>query len=92
MSKGKSVCFGKKIPEITLQTITAETLGMKCFDENVFAEQIEKIIVPGPNQLIFRFKDGHEVEKEWKDRSRSEVWTDEMRERARQKTLERLRR
>lgn len=92
VSKGKSACFGKKIPEITLQTITAETLGTKCFDESVFAEQIEKIIVPGPNQLIFCFKDGREVEKEWKDRSRSEVWTDEMRERARQKTLERLRR
>ena len=92
IKKGKSVCHGKKILEVTLQTATAEVLGMKYFDENIFTGQIEKILVPGPNKMIFIFKDGNEVEKEWKDRSRSEVWTEEMREKARQKSLERNRR
>lgn len=89
VKKGKSVCYGKKIPEITLQTVTAEVLNLKCFDENIFTEQIEKILVPGPNKLIFIFKDGHEVIREWKDRSRSEVWTEEIKEQARKKTIER---
>ena len=39
--------------------------------------------------LIFRFYDGSEVTRKWKDRSRSQSWTDEMKAAARQKALER---
>jgi hypothetical protein len=49
------------------------------FDVEIFAEQIERILVPAPNELIFIFTDGHEEKATWKDRSRSESWTDEMR-------------
>jgi hypothetical protein len=48
------------------------------FDVEIFAEQIEKILVPAPNELIFIFTDGYEEKATWKDRSRSESWTDEM--------------
>lgn len=41
------------------------------------------------NALIFCFNDGSEITRIWKDRSRSQSWTDEMKEAARQKTLER---
>jgi len=58
-------------------------------EEELFEALIEKIIVPGANLLKFVFKDGHTVDREWQDRSRSQSWTPEMKERARQKNLER---
>ena len=41
------------------------------------------------NTLVFCFKDGTQAVKRWKDRSRAESWTEEMKEAARQKTLAR---
>lgn len=48
-----------------------------------------KILVCNGNVLIFRFFDGSEITRIWKDRSRSQSWTDEMKATARQKALER---
>ena len=86
---GKKECASKQIPDETLCMVTAEVLGTEIFDAEVFEEQIEKIVVPGPNQLTFYFKDGRTIEKEWKDRSRAESWTTEMKEKARKTSLER---
>ena len=86
---GKKECASKQIPDETLCSVTADVIGSTEFDAERFEELIEKIVVPGANRLIFIFKDGRSVEKEWKDRSRSESWTPEMKERARQKNLER---
>ena len=47
--------------------------------------RIEQIQIPAPNELQFCFSDGTEQTVSWKDRSRSESWTAEMREKARQK-------
>ncbi len=89
--EGKSSCPSKQIPEPTLIQITVEVLGLDEFDEAIFAEEIIEIRVPGANMLTFVFADGRVVEKTWHDRSRSESWTDEMREAARQKAKERSR-
>ncbi len=86
---GKQHCASKQIPDETLCSVTAEVLGLQIFDADCFETQIEKIIVPKANTLHFIFKDGHTVEREWKDRSRRESWTPEMKEKARQKSLER---
>jgi len=67
------------IPENTLISICCDVLKLLNFDVEKFFAQIEKIIVPAPNELIFFFSDGHEEYKTWKDRSRSESWTEEMR-------------
>lgn len=64
---------------------------MDNFDEKIFYENIDRIEVPGANRLIFYFKDGRSVEREWKDRSRSESWTPEMREAARQRAIKQRR-
>lgn len=80
---GKKECASKQIPDETLCTVTAEVLEISEFDAEVFEETINKITVPEANHLIFHFKDGHTVEKVWKDRSRSESWTPEMREQVR---------
>jgi site-specific DNA recombinase len=84
---GKNKCHSKRIPETTLESTAAEVLGLDAFDEEVFKAQIERIDVPSANRLIFVFKDGRIEERTWKDRSRAESWTPEMREAARQRSL-----
>ena len=86
---GKKECASKQIPDEILCTVTAEVIGSTEFDAELFEELIEKIIVPQSNRLQYVFKDGHTVEREWPDRSRSESWTPEMKAEARLKTLER---
>ncbi|MBQ7960173.1 MAG: recombinase family protein [Clostridia bacterium] len=86
---GKKVCASKQIPDETLCAVSAEVLGIADFDADLFEEKIIKITVPEANHLIYHFKDGHTVETTWKDRSRSESWTPEMREQVRQNNLKR---
>jgi len=86
-SKGKRACSGKCIPESALIAESTAALGLPAFDEGIFSVRIERIEVPAPNHLLFVFKDGHTVERVWKDRSRAESWTPEMKETARQRTL-----
>ena len=88
-SMGKAACASKQIPEETLQAVTAEVLGQVDFSEELLRRLIKSILVCNENVLIFRFFDGSEVTREWQDRSRSQSWTDEMKETARQKALER---
>lgn len=59
------------------------------FNAELFDALIERIVVPEDNVLHFVFTDGHTVERVWQDRSRSESWTPEMKEQARQRNIER---
>lgn len=89
--EGKSACASKQIPEKTLIKETVNALGISDFDEMLFKEKITTIIVENNNRLIFTFKDGSEYVRKWKDRSRSESWTPEMKEKARQHAYKRRR-
>jgi len=89
--QGKAACPSKQIPEITIIKLAAEVLGINEFDETLFAEMIIEIRVPEVNRLEFVFTDGHVVERTWLNPSRAESWTDEMREAARQISIERSR-
>ena len=80
--KGKAYCHAKQIPESVLFGLTADVLGIETFDEEAFRAYIKEIRVPAFNHVIFVFNDGHEVERVWQDRSRSESWTDEMKAQA----------
>ena len=82
---GKSHCSSKQIPEETLNNITLKTIGTL----DTLHDKITAIRVENNNRLIFVFKSGEETVKRWIDRSRAESWTKEMKEKARQKTLER---
>lgn len=88
-SVGKAVCASKQILEETLNTVTAEVLGKPDFTREALRSRIKNIVVCNGNMLIYRFQDGSEVTRKWQDRSRSQSWTDEMKEAARQKVLER---
>ena len=86
---GKAACASKQIPEDLLMNITAEALGIDNFNERTFADNMACIRVCTGNTLIYQFKDGSNVTMQWRDRSRRQSWTDEMKAAARQKALER---
>lgn len=82
LRRGKKYCPAKQIPEETLLSLTREALGVpEITEENI--RILAEIRIPCPNHILFVFKDGHETERVWQDRSRAESWTDEMKEKAR---------
>lgn len=85
LEQGKSFCHGKKIPESTLKTVCAEIIGTTQYNEGLFISIISHIEVPKPNELAFYFADGSVKNTTWKDRSRSESWTTEMKKTAAEK-------
>ena len=81
-TQGKAACPSKQIPEEKLYEMTADIdLG-----------DVDCIIAENGNVIRIRMKDGSEITRHWTDRSRAESWTDEMKEQARQKQLERSKR
>ena len=62
----------------------AEVLGLDEFDEQVFAERVERIDVPDGGILIFHFYDGTEAVKEWTSTAKRDCWTDEFKDRQRE--------
>lgn len=84
---GKTACPSKQIPEDTLIKACTEVLDLPAFDEAVFCKSVSIITVCTGNRLVFHFVDGSEKEYIWQDRSRSESWTDEMKEVAKQRAL-----
>lgn len=74
---GKKACSSKAIPESVLYELTADTpLG-----------DLTAIRAENDNTLVFCFNNGEQTVKRWKDRSRAESWTDEMKEKARHQVL-----
>ena len=69
---------------------TAQVLGTDDLDAAI-PELLAAIRIPGPGQLVYVFKDGSEQEVVWENPSRSKSWTPEMRQKARERTLERNR-
>ena len=80
-TRGKKHCASKQIPESTLDALVAEVVKNPA--------EIQKIIADDGNTLHFHLADGSVVTRIWADRSRSESWTAEMRETARQRAKER---
>lgn len=83
LQKGKRACPSKQVPELVLYSLGTEVLGLEEFSADVLRNEIAEILVPEPGKLIFVFRDGHTVEKIWRHKSRSESWTMEKRETAR---------
>ena len=63
-------------------------LKILTFDDTKMRTKIKKIIVKENNMLEVHFVNGKVEVIIWKDRSRSESWTPEMREKARQRNLQ----
>jgi len=89
LKRGKKYCHGKKIPQTALEATCCKVLGIAEFDPVVFKREIDHLVIPEPNHIQFIFRDGRMVEEVWKDRSRSESWTPEMRAKAREQLIAR---
>ena len=77
-------CKAKEIPDKILKACCAEVLGLDEFDDEVFAERVERIDVQDGGILVFHFYDGSEVTKEWKSTAKQDCWTDEYKDRQRE--------
>ena len=64
-----------------------EALDINDFSETLFNEKIKQIVVPESGLLTFVFHDGNEVTLKWENKSRSESWSEEKRQMARERTI-----
>ncbi len=88
---GKGYCSSQRIREDILIEKTRAVLDLQEEQEltdELIAKQIKRIEVPEHNLLRYYLKDGCIETVKWENPSRSKSWTPEMRERARQKSLE----
>ncbi len=81
-SYGKKYCPSSRIPEETLEKLSAEVLKIPKFDEKIFSDKVSKIVVPSKGKLKFILNDGNEVLKTWEYPSRRDSWTEEMKQMA----------
>lgn len=88
---GKDICLSQKIPEGILIEKTKEVLAVDELDWDTLLTKVQQIIVPAHNRLQYLLADGTMVDAEWRHQACSESWTEEMREAARQRTMERQR-
>lgn len=84
---GKAYCASKKIRDDVLRKACAEALNITSFDEFVFKEKVSRIDAFNNNRLVFYFKDGSTKEVIWKNPSRSDSWTEDMKQKARVRGL-----
>lgn len=68
--------------------LTLEVLGIDRLSTKVVKSKITEIRAEEGNMVIFCMDDGSEIVKRWKNRSRAESWTPEMKEQARQRALQ----
>ena len=79
-TQGKEVCpDSKMVPEETLLFAICSVMGMDGFDGAAFSRSVDHIDACAGNVLRFCFPDGGTEDFVWKDRSRAESWTPEMR-------------
>lgn len=88
---GKNACNSQQIPEDILIAKTKEVLGIDTLSDVNISAVLELVQVPENGCLIYKLRDGSEREIRWKNRSRRDSWTPEMRQKAREQTLNRYR-
>lgn len=89
-TRGKDACPSQQIPERILLAKTSEVLGLKEWNREILLGRVKEIQVPRHNVLVYVFHDGHTEEVAWQNPSRRESWTEEMRQKARERELERI--
>jgi hypothetical protein len=87
LEHGKSACPAKQISEKTLLDSCVDVLGLSSSDATNFLKRVLRIEALGSNTIRFVFTDGTTCIWVWNDRSRSESWTDEMKQAAKERSL-----
>ena len=88
-TRGKRFCDNKQIPEAILISKTKEVLGLCSLDGVNLRDYISEIICHKEQNITFVLTNGDEITVAWSNSSRRNSWTEEMKQAARQKTLER---
>jgi len=82
VTKGLEACASKQVPDSQIIKAFNQNFNRTEFDENHFKSKVESIEVMQKQMLIFHLKDGTSKDYRW-NTSRSESWTQDMREQAR---------
>ena len=82
VTKGLEACASKQVPDSQIIKAFNQIFNRTEFDENHFKSKVESIEVMQKQILIFHLKDGTSKDYRW-NTSRSESWTQDMREQAR---------
>lgn len=89
-SEGKDACpNGKAIPEEVLYSLVNQVIGCKEFKRSLYEREVDTIIAHDDDRVTFILRDGNKQSFPWEMPSRRKSWTPEMREGARQRTLQR---
>ena len=78
-AQGKAACPSRQIPETALDELTAD----------IPLSELTAIRAEKDNTLVLVYRNGQESVKRWKSRSRADSWTPEMKERAREREMQR---
>jgi len=82
--QGKEYCnASKRIPENSLYEALNEYFGTQEFDELKFNKKVDYMVAQSENKIELHLLDGSVDVITWKNSSRKESWTPEMREKAR---------
>ncbi len=71
------------IPEKVLRKECAEVLGLSEFDEEIFQDKVEKIVVPEYHVMEFHLKDGEVMTRHWVSTAKKDCWDEEYKNRQR---------
>jgi hypothetical protein len=81
----------KEVLDAKIIEASNHILKMTSFNRHTFDITVETVIVLPDNKLLFKLRDGREIEYIWEYDPRSAGWTDEMKKAARIKALNRYR-
>lgn len=70
-------CDAKNIPEEKLMEASAAVLGIPEFDEDIFFDRVEFIMVRGKHELAFSMKNGTGIVQHWEHTAQRASWTAE---------------
>ena len=90
VTKGIEACASKQVPDNQIIMASNHIINRTEFDENYFNSKVQFIEVMPERRLIFHLKDGTSKDYHWKT-SRSESWTQTMREQARLRRINQMR-
>lgn len=77
----------REIRDDVLRKACATALGIDSFDERMFKESIRGIDAYNGNRLVFHFRDGTAKEVLWQSPSRKDSWTEEMKLKAKERSM-----
>lgn len=82
-TKGRYCNSKGSIPQKVLEKECAAVLGLGAFDEQVFLDKVDKIIVPEYKVMEFHLKDGRVITRHWVSTAKKDCWTDEHKDKQR---------